>query len=71
MFFTRQKPDYPTTWRTRFAFWPVQIGEDAGRKVYIFFRRYEARWLDEFDAERRLPAHARVQLACKVHPWWA
>ena len=71
MFLTRQKPNYPTAWRTRFALYPVQIGEDEGRKIYIWGTRYEARWLDEYDVERRLPAHAHVQLTCKVNPWWA
>ena len=71
MFFTRTKPQYPTVWRTRFALLPVQIGEDGGRKLYTWFARYEARWVSEYEAERRVPAYAKVQLdPCIVEPWW-
>jgi hypothetical protein len=71
MFFTLQKPRFPTTWKTWFAFWPVQIGEDGDRKIYTWLARYEARRVSNDDVERRSPAHTRVQLSCKVFAWWA
>lgn len=69
MFFTRKTTQFPTSWRTYFAWTPVQIGEHEDRKVYAVFERYEARWIDDSTVERRVPAFAQREItSCKVTP---
>lgn len=68
MIFARTKPQYPTAWKMRFALLPVVIGEENGRRYFLWLAPYEARWKDDYHLERRTTGEGAKPYA--LEPWW-